>query len=101
MHNADKDSSHGHGSSKRLPLKMFPKVTWSLLKNLPFLFTMLAGASEGILTSGFATFVPKFIQNRFAVSSSAAALYTGYWISFIFILEPLFKPPSPSFMKKE
>lgn len=77
MHKADTDSSCGHGTNKRLPIRMFPKVTWSLVQNPPFLFTMLAGASEGILTSGFATFVPKFIQNQFSVSSGTAALYTG------------------------
>lgn len=77
MHKANTDSSGGHGTNKRLPIKMFPKVTWALIKNPPFLFTMLAGATEGILTSGFATFVPKYIQNQFGVSSGAAALYTG------------------------
>jgi organic anion transporter 4C len=77
MHKGDVDSSHGHGTNKRLPIKIFPKVTCALIRNAPFVFTMLAGASEGILTSGFATFVPKYIQNRFGVSSGSAAFYTG------------------------
>ncbi|KAL4218293.1 Solute carrier organic anion transporter [Mactra antiquata] len=77
MHNGNSDESCGHGTSKRLPVKMFPKVVWALLRNPPFVFVMLAGASEGILTSGFATFVPKFIQNQFGVSSGTAAFYTG------------------------
>lgn len=77
MHKGDADTSHGHGTAKHLPIKMFPKVTWSLIRNPAFVFTMLAGAAEGILTSGFATFVPKYIQNQFSVSSGMAALYTG------------------------
>ncbi|XP_045180504.2 solute carrier organic anion transporter family member 4C1-like [Mercenaria mercenaria] len=76
MHQGVTDSD-GHGTNKRLPIRMFPKVTWALIQNAPFVFTMLAGASEGILTSGFATFVPKYIQNQFGVSSGSAALYTG------------------------
>jgi len=77
MHKGEEDESQGHGTNKRIPIRMFPRVTWSLLKNGPFICTILAGASEGILTSGFATFVPKYIQNRFGVSSGLAALYTG------------------------
>ncbi|KAH3709196.1 hypothetical protein DPMN_068658 [Dreissena polymorpha] len=77
MHNGEHDASGGHGKNKRLPIKMFPKVMCSLLRNAPFVFTMLAGATEGVLTSGFATFVPKYIQNKFGVTSSLAALYTG------------------------
>ncbi|WAR17281.1 SO4C1-like protein [Mya arenaria] len=77
MHKGDHDESGGHGTNKRLPIKMFPKVTCELLRNAPFVFTILAGASEGVLTSGFATFVPKYIQNKFGVSSGMAALYTG------------------------
>ena len=77
MHKGNDDSSHGHSTNKRLPIKMFPKVTLALIKNAPFVFTMLAGATEGILTSGFATFVPKYIQNQFGVSSASAAFYTG------------------------
>ena len=64
-------------SADRLPIRQFPTVILALLRNPPFLFTVLAGASEGILTSGFATFVPKFIQNHFGVTAARAALYTG------------------------
>lgn len=68
------EDSATHG---RLPIKMFPKVTWSLLRNAPFVFVMITGGTEGILTSGFATFAPKYIQNKFHVSSGTAALLTG------------------------
>lgn len=77
MHKGHTSADGAHGRHKRLPIKVFPKVTWSLLKNPTFLFTILAGAAEGILTSGFATFVPKYIQNVFGVSSGLAAFYTG------------------------
>ena len=76
MHKGAKGNSQC-GSADRLPIKQFPKIVWALIRNPPFLFTVLAGASEGILTSGFATFVPKFIQNHFGVTAARAALYTG------------------------
>ena len=79
MHKGDKDHTQPC-SAKRLPIKEFPRAVWDLLQNPPFLFTMLAGASEGILTSGFATFVPKFIQNHFSVTAATAALYTGKYV---------------------
>ena len=71
-------------SADRLPIRQFPKVILALLRNPPFLFTVLAGASEGILTSGFATFVPKFIQNHFGVTAARAALYTGLYM-YVFV----------------
>ena len=33
--------------------------------------------SSGMITSGFATFMPKFIQNQFGVSAGWAAMLTG------------------------
>ena len=76
-HKGSTDHQEHQSPSGRLSLKMFPKVTWELLRNAPFFFVMLTGGSEGIVTSGFATFAPKYIQNKFGVSSGTAAFYTG------------------------
>lgn len=34
-------------------------------------------SSEGLITTGFATFLPKFIENQFGLSSSFAATLGG------------------------
>ncbi|GBP12346.1 Solute carrier organic anion transporter family member 4C1 [Eumeta japonica] len=54
-----------------------PKAAAALLKNPTFLFLNLAGASEGLLISGFAAFLPKLIENQFAVNAANAALLLG------------------------
>lgn len=77
QHKGKSDRPEDNATHGRLPIKMFPKVTWSLLRNAPFVLVMITGGTEGILTSGFATFAPKYIQNKFHVSSGTAALLTG------------------------
>jgi hypothetical protein len=52
-------------------------VMWALLKNPVFMFITLAGASEGIMITGFATFMPKIIQNQFGVSAGFASILGG------------------------
>lgn len=59
-------------------LKRLPVEILQLLKTPPFLFITLAGATEGMITSGFATFMPKFIQNQFGISAGWAAMLTGF-----------------------
>ncbi|KAL4217712.1 Solute carrier organic anion transporter [Mactra antiquata] len=49
-----------------------------LVTNPTFMFLNLAAACEGLLLSGIATFVPKFIEAQFALSASTAAQYVGY-----------------------
>lgn len=47
----------------------------------------LAGASDGFLIAGFASFLPKLIENQFSVTASSAALLIGQsepLFSFIF-----------------
>ncbi|XP_049876668.1 solute carrier organic anion transporter family member 4A1 [Pectinophora gossypiella] len=58
-------------------LKELPRAAAALLKNPTFMFLNLAGASEGMLISGFAAFLPKLIENQFAVNASEAALLLG------------------------
>ncbi|KAM9730396.1 solute carrier organic anion transporter family member 4C1 isoform 2-T2 [Dama dama] len=55
-------------------------LAWSLIipfscfpKHLPVLST----CSEALITTGFATFLPKFIENQFGLSSSSAATLAG------------------------
>ena len=48
-----------------------------LLTNPTFIFVSLAGASEGFLMQGLATFLPKMIQNQFNLTASEAAMYVG------------------------
>ncbi|XP_050346864.1 solute carrier organic anion transporter family member 4A1 [Nymphalis io] len=58
-------------------LRELPKATAALFKNPTFMFLNLAGASEGMLISGFAAFLPKLIENQFAVNASQAAMLLG------------------------
>ncbi|CAK1601566.1 unnamed protein product [Parnassius mnemosyne] len=58
-------------------LHELPQATVALMRNPTFVFLNLAGASEGMLISGFAAFLPKLIENQFAVSASEAALLLG------------------------
>ena len=48
-----------------------------LITNPTFIFVSLAGASEGFLMQGLATFLPKMIQNQFNLTASEAAMYVG------------------------
>ncbi|KAM3960858.1 LOW QUALITY PROTEIN: solute carrier organic anion transporter family member 4A1 [Aphomia sociella] len=58
-------------------LHELPHAAAALLRNPTFLFLNLGGASEGMLISGFAAFLPKLIENQFAVNASEAALLLG------------------------
>lgn len=59
-------------------LRELPRAAAALLKNPTFMFLNLAGASEGLLISGFAAFLPKLIENQFAVDPANAALLLGW-----------------------
>ena len=48
-----------------------------LVTNPTFICVSLAGASEGFLMQGLATFLPKMIQNQFNLTASEAAMYVG------------------------
>lgn len=58
-------------------LSEIPKAFMSLLRNPTFLFLNLAGASEGLIISGFAVFLPKQIENQYSVTAVSAALLMG------------------------
>ena len=48
-----------------------------LICNPVFMFTALANVSETTLAAGFATFLPKIIQNQFTQTASWSALLAG------------------------
>lgn len=63
-------------------LKEIPKAIRSLARNPTFIFLNLAGASEGLVISGFAVFLPKQIENQFSVTAVFAALLMGKFCLF-------------------
>ncbi|KAK0087850.1 hypothetical protein PV325_013940 [Microctonus aethiopoides] len=58
-------------------IRQLPRAFTELLSNPAFFLLNLAGASEGLLIAGFASFLPKFIENQFSVSASSAAVLMG------------------------
>lgn len=58
-------------------LHEIPKAIFLLMKNPTFLFLNLAGATEGLIISGFAVFLPKLIENQFSVTAISAAFLMG------------------------
>ncbi|XP_034951398.1 solute carrier organic anion transporter family member 4A1 isoform X2 [Chelonus insularis] len=67
-------SATGEAFSK---IRELPRAFTELLSNPAFFMLNLAGASEGLLISGFAAFLPKLIENQFSVTASSAALLMG------------------------
>lgn len=63
----------GFGTS----IRDLPKSLKILLRNPAFMFLNVAAAFEALLLSGFATFLPKFIESQFGVTASWAALLVG------------------------
>ncbi|XP_006819773.2 solute carrier organic anion transporter family member 4C1-like [Saccoglossus kowalevskii] len=55
----------------------FPSSVWSLLRNATYLCITGTAITEGLLIGGFTYFMPKFIENQFAVTSSAASALCG------------------------
>ncbi|CAH1775346.1 unnamed protein product [Owenia fusiformis] len=58
-------------------IKDLPLSTKLILLNPTFMFINLAGCTEGLIISGFATFMPKFIQNQFWQTAGMSAFYGG------------------------
>lgn len=47
------------------------------MRNTVFICLILSTSSEALITTGFATFLPKFIENQFGLTSSFAATIGG------------------------
>ncbi|XP_064596760.1 solute carrier organic anion transporter family member 4C1-like [Liolophura sinensis] len=56
------------------------RVLWRLLKNPTLICIAMAASSEGIVLSGFATFIPKFIQNQYGQTAGYSAMLTGFLV---------------------
>jgi organic anion transporter 4A len=72
-HNGD-DNQKSQSFTK---LHEIPKALMTLAKNPTFLFLNFAGATEGLVISGFAVFLPKQIENQYSVTAVSAALLMG------------------------
>ncbi|XP_014662179.1 PREDICTED: solute carrier organic anion transporter family member 4A1-like [Priapulus caudatus] len=70
----DEVTRSGFGTSFR----DIPIAFTNLLRNPTFMFLNLAGATEGMLVAGFATFMPKYVQFQFALTASFAAILMGF-----------------------
>ncbi|NWV13457.1 SO4C1 protein, partial [Ptilonorhynchus violaceus] len=57
--------------------KDFPVALLILLRNPVLMSLILASSSEALVATGFATFLPKFIENQFGKSSSFSATLGG------------------------
>ncbi|XP_069481560.1 solute carrier organic anion transporter family member 4C1 [Ambystoma mexicanum] len=55
----------------------FPVALMVLLRNPVFMCLTISSCSDGFVTAGFATFLPKFIENQFSQSSSFSATIGG------------------------
>ncbi|KAK4288573.1 hypothetical protein Pmani_038404 [Petrolisthes manimaculis] len=71
-------TSAGGGGGGFGRLRDLPQAVRVLAINPTFLALSLAGATEGILLAGFATFTPKFLENQFSMPASLAALIVGF-----------------------
>lgn len=60
-----------------ISLKDLPISFKFLIYNPTFLFLSFAGASEGMLLAGLATFLPKLIESQFMMPASKAAFMVG------------------------
>uniref|UniRef100_A0A8C6HJ09 Solute carrier organic anion transporter family member n=1 Tax=Mus spicilegus TaxID=10103 RepID=A0A8C6HJ09_MUSSI len=58
-------------------IKDFPTAVKNLMRNTVFICLVLSTTSEALITTGFATFLPKFIENQFGLTSSFAATLGG------------------------
>ncbi|XP_053910994.1 solute carrier organic anion transporter family member 4C1-like isoform X3 [Cuculus canorus] len=57
--------------------KDFPVALLILLKNPVLMSLIIASSSEALVATGFATFLPKFIENQFGKTSSFSATLGG------------------------
>ncbi|XP_044302084.1 solute carrier organic anion transporter family member 4C1 [Varanus komodoensis] len=58
-------------------MKDFLLALWVLLRNPVLMCLVIAAALEALVATGFATFLPKFIENQFGYTSSYSATLGG------------------------
>ncbi|NXY71031.1 SO4C1 protein, partial [Glareola pratincola] len=73
------NGSEGLVESKNIgkSFKDFPMALLILLKNPVLMSLIIASSSEALVATGFATFLPKFIENQFGKTSSFSATLGG------------------------
>ncbi|XP_015274452.1 PREDICTED: solute carrier organic anion transporter family member 4C1 [Gekko japonicus] len=74
---AEKISEAHHDGKEHKDTSDFPRTLWSLLINPVLMCLVTAAAVEALVATGFATFLPKFIENQFGFSSSYSATLGG------------------------
>ncbi|XP_063820143.1 solute carrier organic anion transporter family member 4C1-like [Pseudophryne corroboree] len=57
--------------------KDFPLALWLMVKNPVLMAVTFASCADAFITTGFATFLPKIIENQFSLTSSFAAILGG------------------------
>lgn len=57
--------------------KEMPKAFRAILLNPTFFFLNMAGATEGLIISGFSAFLPKVIENQFSVNPANTSIIMG------------------------
>ncbi|XP_075240906.1 solute carrier organic anion transporter family member 4A1-like isoform X2 [Convolutriloba macropyga] len=73
---AKKTSSVGFRDIKQA-LKSLPKSLMSLVKNVTFMLLIMHGVCAYLVISGLATFLPKYFESQFGLSSSDSAFMVG------------------------
>ncbi|KAL7988876.1 hypothetical protein Chor_007795 [Crotalus horridus] len=75
--------SEAHHNGKQMceytgkSIKDFLMILWMLLRNPVLMYLVIAAALEALVATGFATFLPKFIENQFGFTSSYSATLGG------------------------
>uniref|UniRef100_A0A8D0C2Z1 Solute carrier organic anion transporter family member n=1 Tax=Salvator merianae TaxID=96440 RepID=A0A8D0C2Z1_SALMN len=72
QHGKDVHTEYGGRS-----LKDFLLTLWMLVRNPVLMFLVTASALEAMIATGFATFLPKFIESQFGYTSSYSATLGG------------------------
>lgn len=76
-HQKSSSSSESVAKDEVSTVEEFFQALKDLLTNPAFFMLNLAGASDGLLITGFSTFLPKLIENQFSISATEAALLIG------------------------
>lgn len=62
--------------------KEMPKAFRAILLNPTFFFLNMAGATEGLIISGFSAFLPKVIENQFSVNPANTSIIMGNYFEY-------------------
>lgn len=58
-------------------MSALPSALWSLVTNPTYMFVSLASGVDGLIISGLAAFLPKFIEQQYRLSNGLAAQVVG------------------------